>query len=203
MLDHAFLSAVETLRRSFDQAMLDRQAGDERLNADLLGGDLTWESSYTLPGEAKPPRVRADVTLDWPTWSQTALRSWQIEGELDEPPELGIEIVVRVQQLAGAPDVGAVQRVLDPEGPDLGNERLHLMSPTLEQVFDTDLTAMGWAVEFAYDGTYELTEAALGDPSQLQAVLGGFGPWVASVLVRLGDLRLAYLPPSDLQEGER
>src|SRR5580693_901111 len=86
MLDHAFLAAVEILRRSFNDAMLDHQPVEERIQSDLIGGDLTWETSYALPGEGRPPRVRADVTVDWPTWSQTALRSWRLEGELDEPP---------------------------------------------------------------------------------------------------------------------
>ncbi len=62
------------------------------------------------------------------------------------------------------------------------------------------MTGVGWAVEFAYDGTYEFTEAVLADPSELQAVLGPIGPWVASVLVRLGDLRLAFRPPEDAQD---
>jgi hypothetical protein len=203
MLDHAFLAAIEALRRSFAGAMLDGLPADERLHSDLLGGDVTWEASYALPGEGKPPRVRADITLDWPTWSQTALRAWQLEGELDEQPELGIEVVVRVQHLAGPPDVTAVRSVLDAEGPELSSDRLHLTSPTVEQVFDDDLSGMGWAVEFAYDGTYEFTEAVLGDRSLLETVFSGFGPWVASVLVRLGDLRLAFLPPTDVEPGER
>ena len=39
---------------------------------DVLLGDVTWETSYGLPGEGLPPRVQADLTLDWPTWAQTA-----------------------------------------------------------------------------------------------------------------------------------
>ncbi len=95
MLDHAFLAAVEILRHSFNDAMLDHQPVEERIQSDLIGGDLTWETSYALPGEGRPPRVRADVTVDWPTWSQTALRSWRLEGELDEPRSSGSRIVLR------------------------------------------------------------------------------------------------------------
>ena len=200
MLDHAFLAAVEILRRSFDDAMLDHQPVEERIQCDLIGGDLTWETSYALPGEGRPPRVRADVTVDWPTWSQTALRSWRLEGELDEPPELGIEIVLRIQQLASEPNLEAVRLALAEDGPDLGSERLRRAAPTLEQVFDEDMTGVGWAVEFAYDGTYEFSEAVLADPAELQPILGPIGPWVASVLVRLGDLRLAFRPPEDAQD---
>ena len=195
MLDHAFLAAVDILRRSCRDAMLDREVADERFQADLLGGDLTWESSFALPGEGKPPRVRADVTLDWPTWSQTAHRTWHLEGDLDEPPELGIEVVLRMQELADAPDLATIQGVLDPDGPELGADRLHRMAPTLERAYSEELEASGWAVEFAYDGTYEFTEAVLGDLERLEGVLGGFGAWLASLLVRLGDLALVYLPP--------
>jgi hypothetical protein len=195
MLDHAFLAAVETVRRSCLLAMLDPEVGDERFQADLLGGDLTWETSFALPGEGKPPRVRADVTLDWPTWSQTAYRSWRLEGELDEAPELGVEVVFRLQALVDEPNLATIRGVLDAEGPQLGGDRLRRMAPTLERVYDEDLAAMGWAVEFAYDGTYEFTEVALGQLERLEDALGGLGPWLASLLVRLGDLRLAFLPP--------
>src|SRR5579871_4948400 len=169
MLDHAFLAAVEALRRSCRDAMLDRDVGEERFQADLLGGDLTWETSFALPGEGKPPRLRADITLDWPTWSQTAYRTWRVEGELDEPPELGIEVVLRLQDLVDEPDLAAIQGALDRDGPQLGAERLRLMAPTLERVFDEELTARGWATEFAYDGTIELNEPLLGDLTQLEA----------------------------------
>jgi len=195
MLDHAFLVAVDSLRRSCREAMLDLDAGDERFQTDLLGGDLTWETTCSLPGEGKPPRVRADVTLDWPTWSQTAYRTWHLEGELDEPPELGLEVVLRLQDLADEPDLGAVRTALEPDGPELGPDRLHLTTPTLERTFDDELQGGGWAVEFAYDGTLELSEAVLADLDQLAAALAAFGPWLASTLVRLGDLHLAFLPP--------
>ena len=56
----------------------------------LLLGELTWETSYGLPGEGSPPRVRADITLDWPTWAQTAYRSWYIGEPLEEGPRIEI-----------------------------------------------------------------------------------------------------------------
>ena len=200
MLDHAFLAAVETMRRSCLLAMLDRDAGDVRFQADLLGGDLTWETSFSLPGEGKPPRVRADVTLDWPTWSQTSYRSWRLEGELDEPPELGIEVVLRLQELVDEPDLATILRVIDAEGPALGGESLRRAAPTLERLYGDDLAPLGWAAEFAYEGAYEFTEPVLAELGRLDDVVGPLGPWVASALVRLGDLRLAFLPP-DAGEG--
>ena len=85
MLDHVFTDAIGALRDAFENAMLDRLAFEERFQADVLLGDLTWETSYGLPGEGSPPRVRADITLDWPTWAQTAYRSWYIGEPFDEP----------------------------------------------------------------------------------------------------------------------
>ena len=41
---------------------------------DFLLGDVSWETTYGLPGEGLPPRVQADITLGWPTWAQTAYR---------------------------------------------------------------------------------------------------------------------------------
>jgi len=40
----------------------------------------------------------------------------------------------------------------------------------------------------------------LAELGHLDDVVGPLGPWVASALVRLGDLRLAFLPP-DAGEG--
>jgi hypothetical protein len=140
------------------------------------------------------------VTVDWPTWSQTALRTLMLEGELDEPPELGVEIVLRIQQLAAPPDLAAIRGVLDDEGPELGRERLHASSPMVEQLFDEELEHADWAVEFAFDGSFEFTEATISDRSELERAFAGVGPWVASQLVRLGDLRLAYRPPDDADD---
>jgi hypothetical protein len=82
MLDHVFTDAIGALRDAMENALLERQAFEERFQVDVLLGDVTWETSYGLPGEGSPPRVRADLTVDWPTWSQTAYRNWYI-GEPD------------------------------------------------------------------------------------------------------------------------
>ena len=72
MLDHVFTDAIGALRDAFEGALLERQAFEERFHTDVLLGDMTWETSYGLPGEGLPPRVQADITLTWPTWAQTA-----------------------------------------------------------------------------------------------------------------------------------
>ena len=50
MLDHVFTDAIGALRDTFENALLERQAFEERFQADVLLGDLTWETSYGLPG---------------------------------------------------------------------------------------------------------------------------------------------------------
>jgi hypothetical protein len=201
MLDHAFLQVIGSLRESCSAALLDRQTLEERFQVDLLLGDVSWETSYSLPGEPNPPRVRADLSLDWPTWSQTAYRAWTIGEAVDDPPELGIELVLRIQGLAGTPDVSAIAAVLAPETPRLGVEALARSAPTVEQTFDRDLTGAGWAVEFAYEGTYELTAEALDDRTVFARDVADLGRWVASTLVRLGDLRLEFLPDAPTEDA--
>src|SRR3954463_11620743 len=112
MLDHVFTDAIGALRDTFENAMLERQAFDERFQADVLLGDLTWETSYGLPGEGTPPRIRADITLDWPTWAQSSYRSWFIGEEFDEGPHIEVEIVLRMQRLASQPELRSVLAVL-------------------------------------------------------------------------------------------
>src|SRR3954464_3770027 len=89
-------------------AFLERQAFEERFQVDILLGDVTWETSYGLPGEGMPPRVRADVTLEGRTGGQTASRSWYMGEPFEEPPEILVEIVLRVQRLKVVPDPGSV-----------------------------------------------------------------------------------------------
>src|ERR1700704_2850532 len=133
MLDHVFTDAIGALRDTFENALLERQAFEERFQADVLLGDLTWETSYGLPGEGQPPRVRADITLDWPTWAQTAYRSWYIgEPLMEEGPRIEIEIVLRIQRLAPPPDPRPVLAVLPERSPDIGTEPLERTGPTVE-----------------------------------------------------------------------
>jgi hypothetical protein len=138
VLDHVFTDAIGALRDAFEDALLERQAFEERFQSDVLLGDLTWETSYGLPGEGLPPRVRADITLDWPTWAQTAYRSWYIGEEFDEGPRIEIEIVARIQRLAEEPDLDAVLAVLPATSPALGVEILERSGPTVETLYAHD-----------------------------------------------------------------
>jgi hypothetical protein len=198
MLDHVFMDAIGALRKAFEGALLERHTQEERLQVDVLLGDLTWETSYSLPGEGVPPRVVAEVTLDWPTWSQTAYRSWTIGEGFEEPPDIDVEIVLRVQRLASSPDPAAIVGILPDEGPTLGDEALRRSAPTVERQYDLDLTPTEAAVEVSYEGVYSLNESVLGDSAAIEADLGALGGWIASALVKLGDLKLEFRPPEDL-----
>ncbi|MCX7620889.1 MAG: hypothetical protein N2037_08620 [Acidimicrobiales bacterium] len=197
MLDHVFTDAIGALRDAFENAFLERQAFEERFQVDVLLGDMTWETSYGLPGEGLPPRVQADITLDWPTWSQSAYRSWYIGEPIHEPPRIDIEIVLRVQRLASSPDPRHLLDVLPEQSPTIGSERLVRSNPTVETQYSHDLSSTVHAIEVSYDGTYELEEATLADGSILDDHFSAMGGWIAATLVRVGDLKFGFLPPVD------
>jgi hypothetical protein len=198
MLDHVFLDFIAAMRKSFSEALLERQAVEERFQVDVLLGDLSWETSYSLPGEGTHPRVRADLSLDWPTWSQSAYRSWSIGEPPDDQPELLVEIALRIQRLVAAPEPATVVDALPVDGPSIGADVLDRCGLTVEQAFDRNVDQPHAAVEISYEGTYRLDEAVLDDPSSLEGQVSALARWVASTLVRLGDLQLSFLPPGEV-----
>ena len=141
--------------------------------------------------------MRADITLDWPTWAQTAYRSWYIGEPFDEPPEIIVEITLRIQRLPSVPTPLSVLAVLPEVSPMIGKETLERSGPTIEQVLADDLTTGEFAFEVSYEGVVPLEEEALADGSILDERFGGMGGWVASTLVKLGDLKFSFLPPED------
>jgi hypothetical protein len=207
MLDHVFTDAISALRDAFERAFLERQAFEEHFQVDVLLGDVTWETSYGLPGEGQPPRVVAHITFDWPTWSQTAYRRWYVEEVLDEQPAIEMEIVLRVQRLADQPDLRQVLVGLPTTSPLIGDERLERVGVTIEIGYldeteageEPELLAPEYAVEITYEGLYELAEETLADGASavLDDHFGALGGWIASTLVKLGDLKLAFLPADD------
>ncbi|HVN50445.1 MAG TPA: hypothetical protein VMT43_03380 [Acidimicrobiales bacterium] len=201
MLDHVFTDAIGALRDAFENALLERQAFEERFQVDVLLGDSTWETSYSLPGEGMPPRIQADITLGWPTWAQSSYRSWYIGEPIDEPPRIEIEIALRVQRLRTSPDPARLLAVLPAQSPPIGNHRLDRSAPTIETQFLADLDEAEYAIEVSYEGSYEFDEATLKDGSILDDHFSAMGGWIASVLVRLGDLTYDFLPPLDLDES--
>ncbi len=196
MLDHVFTQLVISHRRSFESALLQRQAVEERFQVDVFLGDVSFETSYSLPGEQRPARIRVDTSLDWPTWSQTSYRSWSIGEEPDELPELLVEIAFRVQGLDSLPDPGTLLAVLPDRLPFLGDQDLHRGSTTIEQVLEPG-NLQGeteFAIEVSYEGSCQMDEGLLDDPSRLDEALAPVGRSVASILVRVADLPFAFRP---------
>jgi hypothetical protein len=204
VLDHLLVDVISTIRDSFDRALLQRQAVEERFQVDVFLGDVSWETSYSLPGEEQPPRVRADLSLDWPTWSQTSYRSWSIGEPPDELPEVVIEVALRVQRMAEAPDTEKVLGALPPFGPLLDPSDLVRTATTIEQVRadseDGEERPLRWAVEATYEGSIRFTEPQLDDTSGIAPVFDGLTRWIASTLISLADLPFTFLPPGEDEE---
>jgi hypothetical protein len=197
MIDHILLDVIAALREAFGDALLEQQAVEERFQIDVFLGDVAFETSYSLPGEDSPPRVRADLSLDWPTWSQSAYRSWSIGEPPAEPPELIVEVALRVQRLAAPPDPAVVLAALAGEVPEFGSDRLEQAGPMVEQLYEPSSPSPSCAIEIAYQGSIRLEEPLLDDPTKLDGQVAGLARWVASALVRLADLDLAFLPPDE------
>jgi hypothetical protein len=200
MLDHVFTDAITALREAFENALLERQAFEEHFQSDILLGDLTWETSYGLPGEGLPPRVEAHISFDWPTWSQTAYRKWYLDEVLEEAPVIEVEIVFRLQRLVAQPDPAVVLDVLPGQSPAIGSEAFERGAPTVEIAYANERSEPpSYAIEVGYEGLYELAEETLADGSAnaLDDHFGALGGWISSMLVRLGDLKLDYLPPDE------
>jgi hypothetical protein len=209
MLDHVFTDAIGALRDAFEAAFLERQAFDEHFQVDVLLGDLSWETSYGLPGEGQPPRVVAHITFDWPTWSQTSYRRWYVDEVLDQLPAIEIEIVFRVQRLDQQPLPSIVADVASDTSPLIGDGRLERAGTTIEityadgadhEGFTSDVEgAASYALEVTYEGLYELAEQTLADGAStlLDEHFGALGGWISSTLVKLGDLKLGFLPADD------
>jgi len=195
VLDHILVDVISAIRRSFDQALLQRQAVEERFQIDVFLGDVSWETSYSLPGEEQPPRVRADVSVDWPTWSQTSYRSWSIGEPPDELPEIVVEVALRVQRLAEAPDTDMVLRSLPEANPLLGVEPLVRTATTIEQIHAGG--SVRWAVEATYEGSVRFSEAQLETPADIEPAIAGLTRWISSTLVQLADLPFSFLPPDE------
>ena len=161
---------------------------------DLLTGDLVWETSVSLPGDGDPPRVTADLSLDWQTWSQSAWRSMSMGEPVEDPPEIGIEIVFRAQRLATRPSLGTVLSVLPEQSPEIGGDHLTRSAPVIEETFEEEGASPEVAVEVAYEGSYRLPAPSPAEVTGKEASL--FPGWTGP---RLSPARLsvpARAPPA-------
>ncbi len=201
MLDHVFSDAISALRDAFSNAFLERQAFDEHFQSDVLLGDLVWETSYGLPGEGRPPRVIAHITLTWPSWSQAIYRAWYTDEIFHESPEIEMEIVFRVQRLSSQPDASLVEGIAPIKSPQIGLGKLDREGITVE-INSPTLTPdkTDYAIEITYEGSYELVEETLQDGTSklLDENFSSLGGWIATTLVKLGDLKLAFLPAEEI-----
>lgn len=214
MLDHFLVDFIGALRRSFEEALLVRQAVEERFQVDVFLGDLSWETSYSLPGEEQPARVRADLSLDWPTWSQTAYRSWSIGEMPAELPEVVVEVALRIQRLATRPQADEVLAVIPRTAPLGSSDLLERSAVTIEEAHtgNADVASgvgaprdaadppVRWAIEATYEGSLRFDEETLDQPSTCRPTLQALARWVASTLVRLADLPFSFHPPDVASE---
>ena len=205
MLDHVFTDAISALRDAFSNAFLERQAFDEHFQSDVLLGDLVWETSYGLPGEGRPPRVIAHVTLTWPSWSQAIYRAWYTEEIFHEAPEIEMQIVFRMQRLTTQPDANLVESIAPIKSPQIGKGKLDREGITVEinhptQTDKKSADRLDYAIEVTYEGSYELAEETLQDGTSklLDENFGSLGGWIATTLVRLGDLKLTFFPADEV-----
>lgn len=194
MLDHVFTDGIGALKVALEDALLEREAFEEHFQMDVLLGDIVFETSYCLPGEGQPPRTQVDISLDWPTWSQTAYRLWYIGEESTETPKIDIELGFRIQRLSEFPAHESILAVLPEQSTEIGTEPLTRTGPTIETIIDAEAKS-AYAIEVRYEGTYDLTEQALKDGSVLDEHFQSLGGWIAAILVRLGDLKLNFNEP--------
>ena len=201
MLDHLLVDLIGTIRSSFDRALLQRQAVEERFQVDVFLGDVSWETSYSLPGEEQPPRVRADVSVDWPTWSQTSYRSWSIGEPPDELPEVVIEVALRVQRMAEAPDTEKVLAALPATGPLGEPADLVRTATTIEQVRTEDGRGRraGCAGPPRRPTRARCASASSSWRSRRSSSRSSTTStrWIASTLIALADLPFTFLPPGE------
>ncbi len=90
--------------------------------------------------------------------------------------------------------------------PLVGDDRLERAGLTAEIAHPDPVTdpvdvEIEYAVEITYEGLYELAEETVADGTStlLDDHFGVLGGWIASTLVKLGDLQLAFLPAEDLE----
>jgi len=196
MLDHVFTDVISALRDAFERAFLERQAFEEHFQVDVMLGDVTWETSYGLPGEGLPPRVVAHVTFDWPSWSQTAYRRWYVDEKMEDQPSIEMEVVLRIQRIKDLPDLDLVRAIVPSTSPLIGDGRLERAGLTLETTYLDDEGLVEHAVEATFEGLYELAEESLADGAStlLDDHFGALGGWVAAMLVKMGDVKYTFLP---------
>lgn len=195
MLDHLFLRFIASLKTSLSSSMLERAGLEEQLHNDLMLGDLTFETSYSLPGEASPPHVRADLTVEWPTWSQGSYRSWTLGDGIEDPIEIVIEVALRFTGLSALPMTPQQLLTHLPRhsSQSILNAPMELQRVTIETSYDITTDDTELSAEVVYETTCVIDEQVIDDDERVQVAISQLTGWIASVLVQASDIPLTYL----------
>ena len=202
MLDHVFTDAIGALRDALEKALLERQAFEERFQTDVLLGDLTWETSYSParrgPAAAGPlrhhPRV-ADLVADrlpllvhrgGVRRAARASRSrWCCASSAWRP---------------GRPEARVLD-VLPTESPaDRRRDAAPVRARRSRRPTATTSTEIEHAIEVVLRGQLRARRGDPGGRLGARRPLLGDGRLDRSTLVRLGDLKMEFLPPLEKDE---
>ena len=106
-----------------------------------------------------------------------------------------------MQRLAVQPEATIIEDIVPIKSPQIGKEKLSREGITVEinqpTPSDKRITRkLDYAIEVTYRGNYELAEETLQDGTSklLDENFSTLGSWIATTLVNLGDLKLAFLP---------
>ncbi|MGI9608329.1 MAG: hypothetical protein ACR2P0_19520, partial [Acidimicrobiales bacterium] len=111
-----------------------------------------------------------------------------LSGELADIPAIDAEVMFRAQGLDAPPDPREVLDAMPAASPRIGRTELTIVGgPTIETVFDSDLTSAHYAIDLGYEGSFELHADVLADGNRLDALFNMTGGWISSTLVSLSD----------------
>ncbi len=187
MLDHVLIEVVSAIKDSCEDAMLEAAELDEHLSHDVWLGDVSYSASYALPGESDPPRVRADINLEWSTWSQSSYRTWWMGDGLSESPKVGITISFRLQGPKVAKSFGELGSAFPLEAGVGDGLDFALSGFRSESFSESPSGPYSNAIEVSYKTQLVLHEGLLANPLEIRSRLGPIGLWLASSLVILSD----------------
>lgn len=194
MIDNVFLDLIDALKQSLETSMLEQLPNEEHLLLDVFVGDMNFQASYSLPGEINPSNLRVDLDLEWPVWNQSIYKSWSLGESEPEPMELVIEISIRAVGLSEPADMTMVLPNLEKSSPQIVTIPVELTSTATSQTFLGDDLGSEFELEINYDGSLIIEDFDSTRRIIFEQTFQSLGPWLASMLVRLSDLPLKFLP---------
>lgn len=194
MIDNVFFDLIDALKQSLETSMLEQLPNEEHIMLDVFVGDMHFQASYCLPGEIIPSNLRVDMDLEWPVWNQSIYKSWALGESEPEPMELGIEISVRAVGLSEPADMSKILSELEKSSPQSVSIPIDLSSTVTSQTTLGDDLGIEYELEINYDGSLILEEFSFMRRIEFEETFKQVGPWLASILVKLSDLPLKFLP---------